>query len=339
MSKLIGSFDKSNTLLSSGTQHTIQNTHKSTLLVQESAHLCEVDECTEGELRIENCLSEFSTEEQKAQALRNLGLETIARWGKISGFISDQKDLKEELDKINETINNTINVSFAAFQKELNKKIDKENINGATAIQQILYTNDAYTHIKNLEDALNQLLYKDLTISISCNPNIKEKGDSVDSVTVSWSYNKKNIKTQTLNGENIIIDNSINDYTTTIKGPFKSTTKWTLKAYDGTKNFSDTTTLYFYPAIYYGDSSELGNLEGFEKRLQSSRNTTITVTSPNYIYIYIPYDYGAASFNVGGFDGGFKLVADDFQLPKNLIKYRVYRSDNAGLGTTTIKIS
>lgn len=291
---------------------------------------CEEDSCfTSENLKKDNYLSEFKYEYQKARVRKNLGIssqETL-RWGNISGYIEEQEDLQRKFEGINSKITDDI-------ENMLTKKVDKDS-----ALTQIKYTNDAYTHIGNLEDALNQLLYKDLTISISCKPSIKEIGDSVDSVIVSWSYNKKNVKTQTLNEENIIIDNSISDYTVTIKGPFTSTTKWTLKAYDGTKNFSADTTLYFYSAIYYGDSSELGNLEGFKKLLQSGKTTTITVTSPNYIYIYIPYEYGAASFNVGGFDGGFELVTDTFQLPKNSIKYRVYRSDNAGLGTTTIKIS
>lgn len=290
---------------------------------------CEEDSCfTSENLKKDNYLSEFKYEYQKARARKNLGIssqETL-RWGNISGYIEEQKDLQGKFEEINSKITTDI-------EGMLTKKVDKEN-----ALTQIKYTNDAYTHIGNLEDALNQLLYKDLTISISCNPNKLEIGESADTVTVSWTYNKKNIKTQTLNEENITIDNSVNSYTATIKGPFTSKTTWTLKAYDGTKNFSTTTTLYFYPAIYYGDALELGNFNGFTKLLQSGRSTTITVTSPNYIYIYIPHSYGAATFKVGGFEGGFTLINDSYKLENNSVLYRVYRSDNANLGNTTITI-
>lgn len=346
MSKLIGSSDKSSTLLSSGTQHTIQNNHKSTLLAQESAHLCEVEECTEGELRIENCLSEFQTEEQKALALRNLGLETIAKWGKISGFISDQKDLKQELDKINEAISKTININFTAFQEALNKKIDKENINGTTAIQQISYTNDAYEHIKTLEDALNQLLYKELTVAVSCNPNVAERGSTVNSVTLSWTYNKTNIKTQTVNNILKPVNNVLN-YSETITGPFKSKQTWTVVGNDGTKSKTASTSLNFYPAIYYGSAKSINSskdVESLSRSVRENRKTSLTVTATgdNYIFICIPHEYDPATFTVGGFTGGFTLVNDNFYLTKyqnTSVRYRIYKSDNSGLGTQTIIVS
>ena len=46
-------------------------------------------------------------------------------------------------------------------------------------------------------------------------------------------------------------------------------------------------------------------------------------------------------FNVGGFDGGFfKVSTQDYTNPSGHTEsYQVWRSDNAGLGQTTVKVS
>lgn len=171
MSTLIGSSNKSNTLLSAGSQHTIQNNHKSTLLIQDSPHLCEIEECKEGELRIENCLSEFSTEEQKAAALRNLGLETIAQWGKIYGHIEDQKDLQELLKS---KIDDNIQLKLDTIQNNFNSKIDKER-EGLSATRQINYTLSNTDYILN-EQFKNAVEYF-------------KKTDTLDSLTLNDAIN------------------------------------------------------------------------------------------------------------------------------------------------------
>lgn len=284
-------------------------------------------------LRKENFLSEFKHEYEKAKVRKNLGIssnETL-RWGNIQGFIEEQADLKKRFDEINKLVGENL-------QKELEKKIDKEILEGVGAIGQIRYENDAYPNIKTLQDALDQMLYKDLVIStFTCTPSVKESGEIVDKIVYQWSYNKNNIKAQWFNEEQL---DDVSIRSLTLEGPFNNNKSATIKGFDGTKEISKTVTLKFYPGIYYGDAVNVGeNLNKFQRILQGSRSTTITVTSSNYIFIYIPYTYGVASFNVGGFDGGFTLMTDNFTLEKNKVKYRVYRSDNKGLGTTTIKIS
>lgn len=134
MGKLIGSSNKKNTLLTAGTQHTIDNQHKSTLLIQDTPHVCEIEECNEGELKIENCLSEFKTEEQKAAVLRNLGIQSTFQWGKISGFIEDQTDLHKLLkdkisreyegDKVSKQIGYSLNSNEFILNEDFNKAIN-----------------------------------------------------------------------------------------------------------------------------------------------------------------------------------------------------------------------
>lgn len=207
MSVLIGSSNKSNTLLSAGSQHTIDNKHKSTLLIQESTHVCEVEECNEGELKIENCLSEFQTEEQKAAALRNLGIESIAQWGKIYGHIEDQKDLQELLKA---KIDDNIQAKLNNLQNTFNTKIDKER-EGLTATQQINYNLNTSDYLLNenfkkavedlkkineldsltLNDAMNILFhalfpieYKDWTLTCNNNISLERKFEKGTSYTV-----------------------------------------------------------------------------------------------------------------------------------------------------------
>lgn len=208
MSVLIGSSNKSNTLLSAGSQHTIDNKHKSTLLIQKSEHVCEVEECNEGELKIENCLSEFKTKEQKAAALRNLGIESISQWGKIYGHIEDQKDLQELLKA---KIDDNIQAKLNNFQNTFNTKIDKER-EGLTATQQINYNLNTSDYLLNeqfkktieylkktndldsltLNDAINILFhalfpieYKNWTITCSGNISMSRSFEKGTTITLS----------------------------------------------------------------------------------------------------------------------------------------------------------
>lgn len=274
-----------------------------------------------GYFAVDNLFSELTTEMQKQVARDNLGIadQYALHWGNITGHLEDQIDL----------------------YNKFNEKVDK----GKRAVSQIEYTNDAYPNIKTLQDALNQLLYKDLTISFQCSPDVKESGEIVNVIKYTWSYNKPNIVKQLFNGNNFNTDTR----TTTLTGTFTTDTTATLKAFDGTNWKESTTSLKFYPGLYYGISATLpDNLKSseiisFSRKLQSSRNTTITVncTTDKHIYICIPYSYGPAVFKVGGFEGGFELVNDNYSFTRynTVIRYRIYRSDYGSLGNTTITIS
>lgn len=298
---------------------------------------CNDNKCTNNKyLQKDNYLSEFETEYEKNKVRENLGIssEYTLKWGNISGYIEDQKDLFKYYEELRDS-----------FNEDLLSKVDKDFIKGENAVTQIAYSNSAYPNMKTLEDALNTLLYKDLTVSITCIPNIKEKGEIVTSIIYSWEYNKEGITMQSFNNE--VLDNNVRTFT--LEGNFNQNTTGTLTASDGIKEIQASAYLKFYPAIYYGVSS-LDNLNSsdivkFNSKLQSTRNSTITVDctndKSNYIYICIPYEYGAASFKVGGFEGGFRLISDNFQFQKysnTIIRYRIYKSDNGGLGSTTITI-
>ena len=79
------------------------------------------------------------------------------------------------------------------------------------------------------------------------------------------------------------------------------------------------------------------------KSLQGGKGKTFTVNAATgaYIWYACPVSYGTPNFNVGGFDGGFSKVATfDFTNSSGYTEeYQVWRSDNAGLGSTTVKVS
>lgn len=100
---------------------------------------------------------------------------------------------------------------------------------------------------------------------------------------------------------------------------------------------------YYYGVGPAGSSSAafiqtLGN-----SFLASSRNTTFTVTagSTEKIYVAYPASFGAATFTIGGFTGGFLSpstvsVTNAFGVT---ISYFLYESLNTNLGTTTVQVS
>lgn len=273
-------------------------------------------------------LSEFISEIDKALVRKNLGIpdKFSLRWGNIEGNIEQQKDLYQKL---------------IILEEKLNTKISKE-LNGIQASTQIRYDNLDYPEMKNIKDALDQILYRGLVINLTCSPNIVEDGSVVSSILYKWTINKDNIISQTFDG--IELNNTDRQYQ--LEGSFTSNITKTLVVDDGTKSFSKSVTLSFYPGLYYGTSSKdnitTQDIIEFNYKLLPNRQTTVTVNADlsSYIYICIPYSYGEASFKVGGFEGGFELIDDQFIFNKYKdIQYRIYRSDNKGLGNTTITIT
>ena len=273
--------------------------------------------CSNEVLKRENYLSEFRTKAEKQKVLENLGLSSKLEWGQIGGYIEHQADLWKYIKSILESLEN---------------KIAKE-LFGKQATTQIKYSNSAYPTLVTLQDALDRALYKDIEINMTIDPSIVEIGTTVQQITYNWTCNKSNIIEQKFDGR--VIDSSLR--TITILGPFTENVTKTLSINDGTESVEKSITLYFYPAILYGTS-----LDNATHLLQGDRNCTVTVdctdNKDTHIVIAIPYDYGEPTFTVNGFDGGFQLTNDNYIL-SNKVRYRVYTSDNGGLGVTTIKIS
>ncbi len=210
-------------------------------------------------------------------------------------------------------------------------------------IEMIPYSTANDTNITSVKDALDKLLYVNLSISLNSNvATTLEKGRVIDSITFSWSYNKKVIS-QTFNNESLNVD--VRSYI--YNSPLSSNKTFTLSANDGTNSFSRNISFSFLNGRYWGVSNNTSYNSDFvnslSKELASSRSKTFTVNcgQDQYIYYCIPTSFGTPTFTVGGFSGGFNKV-DTIQFTNSsgfTESYDIYKSTNSNLGNTTVVVS
>lgn len=172
-----------------------------------------------------------------------------------------------------------------------------------------------------------------------------EMGSVVNELTLSWTLNK--VPTvQTVDGESV--DMSARSIKLTgLK--MTATRTFTLAVTDERETTDNaTTTVNFQNGVYYGaaapatlDSAFVLALSG--KILSSAKGRTIdvTVSDGQYIWYALPKRLGTCKFTVGGFEGGFDLVATiDFKNSNDYTEpYYIYRSGQSGLGATKVVIS
>lgn len=111
---------------------------------------------------------------------------------------------------------------------------------------------------------------------------------------------------------------------------------------------SKTASIHWFNGVYTGAAEAPATIDSafiltLTKSLQGGKGKTFTVNAETgaYIWYTCSVSYGTPNFNVGGFDGGFSKVATfDFTNSSGYTEeYQVWRSDNAGLGSTTVKVS
>lgn len=206
----------------------------------------------------------------------------------------------------------------------------------------VKYTTSADDSIQTIQDALDKLLYVPLTINLSCNRGIVERGEVLTSLTFNWSYNK-NIVEQIFEGE--ILDSSLRRYDYT--NPVSSNKTFKLTANDGKNTVSKTTSITFYNGRYWGVSSleeyDSDFIKTLNKELNESRAKTFTVNCENnqHIFYCIPSRLGTPTFTVGGFSGGFYKV-DTIQFTNSygyVENYDIWKSTNNNLGNTTVVVT
>ena len=282
---------------------------------------CSNNSCSsqQGYFQIKNLFSELKTEADKANARQNLGIGDAynIKWGNITGYIERQTDLTQYLDTFVTELRDLVN----PFKQP--------------------YTNSDNPSISTVGEALDQLLYKELTIKSKVTPNIAERGEIIPEVEFSWEYNK-NIISQKL--DNIDISPDIRSITLS---NIRQTISKSLWATDGKSTKTTTMAIQFKLASYYGVSNKTtitsdDIINSFTRDLNFQKGSSVTITAQDnqYIYFMLPKSMGQVQFYVGGFEGGFQVVDSNFQFTKNgaTNRYILYRSDNPGLGTTTINI-
>lgn len=197
-----------------------------------------------------------------------------------------------------------------------------------------------------LEKGIADLLYKEISVtSFTNSAGTVELGATVNNVTLTWRLNKTPVSV-TIDGtaQEALAYGSVN-----LTGlALKANKTWTLKATDERDAVATkTTAVSFVNGVYYG-AAALGAMNsafilGLTRTLRSNKLPSFTVNAAagQYIYYCVPTRYGTCSFSVGGFTGGFSLAATTaFTNASGYTEeYYVYKSDNAGLGSTTVTVS
>lgn len=200
-------------------------------------------------------------------------------------------------------------------------------------------------------DELRQLIedYHYVPISISSfsvDPAQAEIGSTVSSAILRWTL--AGAAPTEIKYNNIALSSSATNVTLTGLA-LKSNTTYTLYVKDARGATAQRNiTLAFRYRAYWGvaaasstyNSSFILGLAGSALTSTRARTITLSANTDEYIYYAIPVSFGTPTFNVGGFDGGFTKVAtiDHTNASGSTASYNIYRSDNANLGTQTIKI-
>ena len=210
-----------------------------------------------------------------------------------------------------------------------------------------LSANDFTDEYKQMIDDLSyvKIAINSLTATNSSN----EIGSTVAATDVAWTLNKEP-KTQ--------------------KIKFSSEAEETLETSDRSKSYtgknitsnsiikltvtderdasvSKQVTIQFQPKVYYGVSADPAALESdainaLTGALASSKARTFSANAGEgeYIVYIIPSSFGTPTFNVGGFDGGFKKAktiehtnASDYKQ-----NYDIWQSVQPSLGSTSVTV-
>ena len=234
---------------------------------------------------------------------------------------------------------NKIETAIETIGDKLNNILVDDMVN----IDKVAYSTANDPNILTVKDALDKLLYFDLTISLSSNKSTTlEKGTVIADAVFNWSYNKS-IASQSFNG--VSLDNTVRSYA--YNDSFSTNKTFILKANDGKKDFGKNINFNFLNGRYWGVSDKTtydsSFVKSLSKELSSSRSKTFTVNcgEGQYIYYCIPSNFGTPTFTVGGFSGGFnKVETIQFTNASGFTEnYDIWKSTNSNLGNTTVVVS
>ena len=253
---------------------------------------------------------------------------------KDDNLVGDNKTIVGAINQLREDVNSGGKVELTDYQKKTDDNLATEEKTIVGAV------NEINSQCKDIATKMDEISNPFNINSFSVTPSVAQKGSTIN-VTVKWSYNK-DINSQTLN--NATLDATLREKTFS---SVKTDVTYTLNA-TSTNNISKTKsgTVKFYNGIYYGKSSsatyDSALINSLTKTLSDSKARTITVNAGTgeYIYYCLPTRLGVPSFNVGGFDGGFKNVATiNFTNRDNFAEdYDIYKSTNANLGNSTVVV-
>lgn len=210
-----------------------------------------------------------------------------------------------------------------------------------------LSANDFTDEYKQMIDDLAYVKIAVNTMSATNSSN--EIGATVVATDVTWALNKtpKTQKIKFGNEAEETLGTDVRSKSYTGKTITANTTITLTVTDERDAKVTRSVTIGFQPKVYWGVSAEetldsAGILALASSALASSRGRTLSVNAGagQYIYYAIPSSFGTPTFNVGGFDGGFSKVATvSHQNASGYTQsYDVWRSVNAGLGSTSVTV-
>lgn len=245
----------------------------------------------------------------------------------------------------------------AAMMATGEKYLDKEGLahlvkkNDARYVRQEagkgLSTNDFTNEYKKIVDDLN---YKKITInSMTATNSSNEIGATVSATDIAWALSK-DPKTQKIkfgSEAEETLDKALRKKSYTGK-TIKTNTNIVLTVTDERDAIvTKTVGITFQPKVYWGktnktqlENADILALEGSALASGRTRSFTVNAGAGEKIVYAIPSSFGTPTFNVGGFDGGFKkLQTLSFtNASGHTQSYDIWVSVNAGLGSTTVTV-
>ena len=257
--------------------------------------------------------------------------------------------VQNELDNQLETLQEQYEAWASGYSEEI-----EDARTGADGVTDTLVGDSVRRQISGICDRLDALEYEAIKFTTALikedasatgsTTMVVEIGTTVDSLFIQWALNKTPA-TLKIAGES---QTPAASGTLWKQGSYTSNTTFSLVATDA-EGASDTKSLNlrFYNGVYHGvsvvDTINNAFVQSMTRSLQAARASEFTVTagSGQYIWFALPSSYGTPTFNVGGFEGGFTLAATitftNFSSYDQ--EYKVYRSDNAGLGTVKVTVT
>ena len=216
--------------------------------------------------------------------------------------------------------------------------------------EDVTYNNPNYSELTSVDLALDKILdklyyVKPSITSFNMSPSTTqyEKGQTISSLSFTWSYNK-NITSQSLSNCNI----TLSDRKATYSTPITSNKSFTLTCSDGENTVSASKNITFFDKIYWGSKNKSSNSSEFILSLSDSKFATakagtysMTIPAGEYGYIAIPSSFGElSSVWIGGFEATVLNRGEiDFTNASGYTsKYKIYRTGRAGLGSITMQI-
>lgn len=224
------------------------------------------------------------------------------------------------------------------------------DINFSGNAEDVTYNNPNYSELISVDLALDKILdklyyVKPSITSFNMSPSTTqyEKGQTVSSLSFTWSYNK-DITSQSLSNCDIVLSDRKATYST----PITSNKSFTLTCSDGENTASASKNITFFDKLYWGSKAEGTINSAFILSLSDNKFATakagtysMTVATGEYGYIAMPTSFGVLS---SVWIGGFEATVDDMgeidftNASGYTSKYKVYRTGKSGLGSISMQI-